>query len=343
MIRKTILTAFTALCVLSISHAAGAREDLRIIGSRTVAPFAELVAAEFMKKQGFAKPEIAESNSTQAFKHFCRGTGSLYPDIAMASRSIKNAEAEDCKANGVDQVTEIKIGYDGVVIAYRSDSGFGELSLTGRQMWLAMAKTVPVNGVMAPNPYKKWNEIDPSLPSSPILLYLAAKGNAGRDLFGDLVLKPVCNDEPAMAAMADDVREEACLAAREDGAVLDFEASRDALIAMLESSDQPLVLTNLQTVSTTPEAKGVPLVKIDGVAANASTIASGEYRASRTHYLYVKNQNVGQVPGVMEFVAEFVSDAAQGPNGYLLADGWIPLKEDERQEMLARTKSLMMN
>lgn len=325
---------------LSLATPAMARDDLSIIGSRTVAPFAELVAAEFMK-QGFAKPEIADSNSTQAFKHFCRGTGNLYPDVAMASRPIKNAESEDCKAHGVEQVTEIKIGYDGVVIAYRGDSGFGELSLTGRQMWLAMAKSVPINGAMAPNPYKNWNEIDPSLPASPILLYLAAKGNAGRDLFGDLVLKPVCNDEPAMATMAEDAREEACLAAREDGAVLDFEASRDALIAMTESSDQPLVLTNLQTVTTTPEAKSAPLVKIDGVAPNGTTIASGEYKVSRTHYLYVKNQNVGHVPGVMEFVAEFVSDAAQGPNGYLLADGWIPLKEDERREMAARAKSLV--
>jgi phosphate transport system substrate-binding protein len=339
MIRKTAI-AIATLCALSAAQNANAREDLKIIGSRTVAPFAELVAAEFMKLD-FVKPEIADTNSTQAFKHFCRGTGSLYPDIAMASRPIKAAETADCESNGVDQVTEIKIGYDGVVVAHRSDSGFGGLSLTGRQLWLAIAKTVPVNGAMAANPYKNWNEIDPSLPASPIILYLAAKGNAGRDLFGDLVLKPVCKDEPAMASMAEEARDEACLAAREDGAVLEFEASQDALVAMLESADQPFVLTNLQTVTTTPEAKDVALVKIDGVAPTPLTIASGEYRASRTHYLYVKNQNVGQVPGVMEFVAEFVSEAAQGANGYLLADGWIPLKDDERQEMQARTKSLV--
>jgi phosphate transport system substrate-binding protein len=338
MHRNGKLLAAAVIALSTLSTQAVAREDLSIIGSRTVAPYAEIVAAQFVT-QGFGKPEIAESNSTQGFKHFCRGVGSLYPDIAMASRPIKSAETEDCKAHGVEGITEIKIGYDGVVIAYRGDSGFGELSMTGRQMWLAMAKTVPVNGAMAPNPYKNWNEIDPSLPASPILLYLAAKGNAGRDLFGDLVLKPVCNDEPAMAAMAEDAREEACLAAREDGLVIDFEASRDALLAMTESSDQPLVLTNLQTVSTTPEAKDAPLIKIDGVAPNASTIASGEYKASRTHYLYVKNQNVGQVPGVMDFVAEFVSNEAQGPNGYLVKDGWIPLKDDERQEMLSRIKS----
>jgi len=340
MMRKTVLTAITILSALSASQSAVAREDLSIIGSRTVAPYAEVVAAQFVT-QGFGKPEIAESNSTQGFKHFCRGVGSLYPDIAMASRPIKGAETDDCKAHGVEGITEIKIGYDGVLLAYRGDSGFGEFSLTGKQIWLAMTKTVPVNGAMVANPYKNWNDIDPSLPASPILLFLPEKGVAMRDLFGDLVLKSVCADEPAMAAMADDVREEACLAPREDGVIVDFAVSRDALTAMAESSDQPLAITNIQLISTTPEAKGVQLVKLDGVAPETSTIASGEYKASRSHYLYVKNQHIGQVPGVMDFVAEFLSDDAQGPTGYLLKDGWIPLKDDERQEMAARAKSLV--
>jgi phosphate transport system substrate-binding protein len=335
MIRRTILTAFTALCALSIAGDANAREELSIIGSRTIAPYAELVTTEFMK-QDFGKPDIAESNTTQAFKHFCRGVGGLYPDIAMASRPIKDAETKDCAAHGVEGMTEIKIGYDGVLLAYRGDSGFGELSLTGKQIWMAMAKTVPVNGVMVANPYKNWSDIDPSLPKSPILLYLPEKGVAMRDLFGDLVLKPVCGDEPAMASMTDEAREEACLAPREDGAILDFAVSRDALLAVTESQDQPVVLTNMQLMNTTAEAKGMQLVKLDGVAPATATIASGEYKASRSHYLYVKNQHVGQVPGVLEFVTEFLSDEAQGSDGYLVKMGWIPLKDEERNEMMAR-------
>lgn len=340
MHRKLTLAAAAAIC-FAASAPALASDDLNIIGSRTVAPYAKLVAAEFVKNQGFGEPEINESNSTQAFKHFCRGVGNLYPDIAMASRRIKDAEAEDCKANGVEAYTQVKIGYDGVLLAFRSDSGFGELSLTGRQIWLAMAKNVPVNGAMAANPYKNWSDIDPSLPASPIMLYLPEKGVAMRDVFGDLVLKPVCADEPALASLANEAREEACLAPREDGAILDFAVSRDALTAMTESSDQPLTLTNVQLISTTPGAKDSKLVRLDGVMPDASTIADGSYKASRSHFLYVKNQHVGEVPGVMEFVAEFLSDAAQGPDGYLVKDGWMPLKDEERQEMLALTKSFV--
>jgi phosphate transport system substrate-binding protein len=224
-------------------------------------------------------------------------------------------------------------------MGYRSDSGFGELSLTKKQIWLAMAKNVPVNGAMAPNPYKTWSDIDPSLPATPILLYLPEKGVAMRDLLGELVLSPVCAAEPALAAMADDARDEACLAAREDGVILDFANSRDGLMAMTESKDQPVVLTNWQLISTTPQANA-QLAKLDGVAPSASTIASGEYKASRAHYLYVKNQHVGQVPGIMEFVSAFLSDAAQGPNGYLTAKGWLPLKDDERKELASRAASL---
>jgi phosphate transport system substrate-binding protein len=340
MHRKLTLAAAAAIC-FAASAPALASDDLNIIGSRTVAPYAKLVAAEFVKNQGFGEPEINESNTTQAFKHFCRGVGNLYPDIAMASRRIKDAEAEDCKANGVEAYTQVKIGYDGVLLAFRSDSGFGELSLTGRQIWLAMAKNVPVNGAMAANPYKNWSDIDPSLPASPIMLYLPEKGVAMRDVFGDLVLKPVCADEPALASLANEAREEACLAPREDGAILDFAVSRDALTAMTESSDQPLTLTNVQLISTTPGAKDSKLVRLDGVMPDASTIADGSYKASRSHFLYVKNQHVGEVPGVMEFVAEFLSDAAQGPDGYLVKDGWMPLKDEERQEMLALTKSFV--
>ena len=334
---KWIAAAAISLSVLSTP--AVAKDSLNIIGSRTIAPYAEIVGTEFMK-EGFGKPEIVESNTSQAFKHFCRGVGALYPDLAMASRRIKDAETADCKEHGVKTFTEVKIGYDGLLVAYRSDSGFGELSLTGKQIWLAIAKNVPVDGAMAPNPYKKWSDIDPSLPASPILLYLPEKGVAMRDLLGELVLNPVCAKEPAMAAMADDARDEACLAAREDGAILDFANSRDGLMALTESSDQPLVLTNYQLMSTMPQASSAQLAKLDGVAPNASTIASGEYKASRAHYLYVKNQHIGEVPGVLEFVSAFLSDAAQGPNGYLTAKGWLPLKDAERKELAARAATL---
>jgi len=330
--------AAAAIALSTLSTQALAR-DLSLVGSRTISVYAKVVAEEFVKKQGFGEPKVAEVNTSQGLKHFCRGIGDLYPDVAMASRPIKDAEAADCKSNGVESFTEVRIGYDAVLLTHRGDSGFGDLSLTPRQIWLAIAKTVPANGAMVPNPYKSWSDIDLSLPASPIRLHLPEKGNGARDLFGDLVLLRACDDDPAMAAMADDAREEACLAAREDGTILEFATSRDALVAMTESPDQPIALTNLQAINLSAEAKDAQLVRLDGVVPETSTIASGEYKASRTHYLYVKNQHVGQVPGIVEFVTEFLSDAAQGPDGYLTKMGWIAPKDDERKEMLSRIQS----
>lgn len=332
---KILAAAVIALSTLSTQALA---RDVSLVGSRTISVYAKVVSEAFMK-QGFGEPKIAEVNTSQGLKHFCRGIGDLYPDVAMASRPIKDSEAADCKANGVEAFTEIRIGYDAVLLAHRGDSGFGDLSLTPRQIWLAIAKTVPVNGAMVPNPYKNWSDIDPSLPAAPIRLHLPEKGNGARDLFGDLVLMRACDDDAVMAAMADDAREEVCLAAREDSAIAEFATSRDALVAMTESADQPIALTNLQAINLSPEAKDAQLVKLDGVVPDSSTIASGDYKAARTHFLYVKNQHVGQVPGIVEFVTEFLSDDAQGPEGYLTKMGWIPPKDDERKEMLSRIKS----
>src|SRR5882672_4379414 len=143
MHQNTKWLAAAAISLSFLSTPAIARDNLNIIGSRTVAPYAEMVAAETMK-EGFGKPEIVESNTSQAFKHFCRGIGALYPDLALASRPIKDAETADCKSHGVTDVMEVKIGYDGLLIGYRGDSGFGEMSLTGKQIWLAITKNVPV-------------------------------------------------------------------------------------------------------------------------------------------------------------------------------------------------------
>lgn len=332
------LMAAAAIALSTLSTQADAR-DMSLVGSRTISAFAKVVSEEFMKKEGFGQPEIAEVNTSQGFKHFCRGTGTIYPDMAMASRPMKDAEVADCKTNGVDGITEVKIGHDAVLFTHKADSGFGDLSLTGRQIWLAIGKDVPVNGAMVPNPYKNWSDIDPSLPAAPIRLHLSEKGNGGRDLLDDRVLMKACEDDPVMAAMADDAREEACLAAREDGVILEFTNSREALVAMVESPEQPLALTNLQAINLSPEAKTVQLVRLNGVLPDTSTVASGDYKASRTHYLYVKNQHVGEVPGIVEFVSEFLSDAAQGPDGYLTQKGWMSLTDDERKEMLSRIKS----
>jgi phosphate transport system substrate-binding protein len=341
MMRKIVLTAITALCALSPADSALAREELRIVGSPTIATYAEVVGQE-QSKRGFAEPGISTSNTGPGLKHFCKGTGSMFPDIAMAARKMKPEEAEDCKANGVAEVSEFKIGYDGVLFVYRAkDEAFKNFAPTGRQMWLAMAKSVPVNGAIVANPYMNWNEIDPALPAKPILIYAPDKTAAMRDVFGSVVVKPFCAGEPAIAALPDEQRAEVCSALRNDGHILEFAQAQDIPFAMQETGDQPVGFSNVQIVATSPVGKDLQVAMLDGVAPNAVTISSGEYALSRAHYLYVKNAHVGEVPGIMEFVSAFLSDDAQGPSGYLLSKGWIPLKDDERQEMAARAKSLV--
>jgi len=339
-LKTSLAAAATILAVTLVCDSVAARESLRIVGSNTITSYAEVVAAA-MVEQNFAKPEISPASTGPGIKHFCRGVGDLYPDISMAGRPMKDEEVADCTANGVTEVTEIKIGYDAILLSYRNDKdSFSNVSLTGRHIWLAMAKSVPVNGVMAANPYKNWNEIDPSLPAVPILLYMPDRDSAMREVIGKLVLEPVCAEEPAIAALPEDAREGACLTMREDSNIVEFSDSRDELTAMAEASEQPLALTNMQLMTTTPEAKSFKAAKIDGVEPTFATIASGEYKVTRTHFLYVKNGHIGKVPGVVEFVVNFLSDEAQGPNGYLTKMGLIPLKDDERKEMLTRISGL---
>lgn len=335
-----LVAAGAVLATAIVSDGASARENLRIVGSNTIASYAEVVA-EVMVEQRFAKPEISPASTGPGIKHFCRGVGDLYPDVSMAGRPMKDEEKADCTANGVADVTEIKIGYDAVLLSHRNDSdGFSDISLTGRQIWLAMAKSVPVNGVMAANPYKNWNEIDPALPAMPILLYMPDRESAMREVIGKLVLEPVCAEEPAIATLPEDAREDACLSVREDSSVVEFSDSRDELTAMAEATEQPLAVTNMQLMTTTPEAKNFKAAKLDGVEPTLAAIAAGDYKVTRTHFLYVKNGQIGKVPGVAEFVANFLSDEAQGPDGYLTKMGLIPLKDEERKEMLARIASL---
>jgi phosphate transport system substrate-binding protein len=341
MIRKTILTAFTALCVLLPAGNASAREDLRIVGSPTIAVYAEIVGDELVKS-GFAKPGISTSNTGPGLKHFCKGTGTLFPDIAMAARKMKPEEVEDCKANGVAELSEFKIGYDGVLFVHRTkDEAFTDFAPTGRQMWLAMAKSVPVNGAVVPNPYQNWNDIDPSLPAVRIMIYAPDKTAAMRDVFGNVVAKPFCAEQAAIAALPEEQRTEVCSVLRDDGHVLEFAQAQDIPFAMQETGDQVLGFSNVQIVATSPAAEDLDPVILDGVAPTVTTISSGEYPLSRAHYLYIKNAHLGEVPGIMQFVSAFLSDEAQGPNGYLLSKGWIPLKDDERKEMMARAAGLL--
>jgi phosphate transport system substrate-binding protein len=203
-----------------------------------------------------------------------------------------------------------------VLFVHRTkDEAFKNFAPTARQIWLAMAKSVPVNGAVVANPYQNWNDIDPSLPAARIIIYAPDKTAAMRDVFANLVVKPFCAEDAAIAALPEEQRTEVCSMLRDDGHLLEFAQAQDIPFAMQETGDQAIGFSNVQIVATSPAARDLLPITLDGVAPTTATISSGEYVLSRVHYLYVKNAHLGEVPGIMEFVSAFLSDEAQGNDG----------------------------
>src|SRR5262245_15064473 len=212
--------AILAAAILAVGAAPSlARDEIRIVGSSTVYPFATTVAENFSRNSGFKPPVVEATGTGGGLKLFCSGIGIDSPDIANASRRIKDSEIETCGRNGVGDVAEVKIGYDGIVLA-QSKAG-ATFSLSVRNVWLALAKQVPVDGALAPNPYRQWNEIDPALPAERIEVLGPPPTSGTRDAFVELVMDKGCELFPEVAALEGDARKAACQTVREDGAYVE--------------------------------------------------------------------------------------------------------------------------
>jgi phosphate transport system substrate-binding protein len=325
-----------ALATVAFAGDALARDQIRVVGSSTVFPFASTVVERFGQKTEFPTPVIESTGSGGGIKLFCAGLGEGHPDITNASRKIKDSELEACAGNGVEEVTEVKIGYDGIVLANSRESE--PLDVTIEQLWQALAKEVPVDGQVTANPYRNWSDIDGSLPDRKIEVYGPPPTSGTRDAFVELVMEAGCEGFEAVGQLDEERRSEVCATMREDGAFIEA-GENDNLI--------------VQRLSGNPDAFGVfgfsfldqNLDTIQGAAVNGAepsfeNIASGEYPVSRSLYFYVKNGHVGAVPGIQEYVAEFVSEDAIGPDGYLLDKGLIPLDEAELGEVRKTALSL---
>jgi len=229
-----ILAATAALAVLALAGTAQARDQIRIVGSSTVFPFSTAVAEQFGKTGKFKTPVVESTGTGGGFKLFCAGAGEDSPDISNASRAIKDSEVETCKKNGVTEITEIKIGYDGIVIA-NSKSG-PQFNLTVEQVWKALAKQVPVDGKLVDNPNKTWAQIDSSFPNEKIEVYGPPPTSGTRDAFVELVMDKGCETFPAIAALDADAKKAACQQMREDGAYIDAGENDNLIVQKLEAN-----------------------------------------------------------------------------------------------------------
>lgn len=317
---KTALTSIAlAGSLAAVSAPSMARDTINIVGSSTVYPFATVVAERFGTNSDFPTPKLESTGSGGGLKIFCQGIGTSHPDITNASRRIKSSELELCKSNGVEDITEFRIGSDGIVLASSKDAEHMDLTL--EQLFLALGEKVPVDGKWVKNPHQKWSDIDSSLPNKKIRVMGPPPTSGTRDSFNELALAGGCDRLPETADLSEDEHAAICESIREDGAFIEA-GENDNLIVQKLMGDKDMF--GVFGYSFLEENKGrLQAAELDGVAPTPELIAQDEYPVARSMFFYVKKDHIGVVPGIKEYTAEFISPGAMGPNGYLKDVGLI--------------------
>ena len=319
---KVLLTAMM-LIATSFSTVSYSRDQLMIVGSSTVFPYTQAVAEQYTQMTGSPAPVVESTGTGGGFKVFCGGLGLNFADITGASRAIKSSEAELCSQNGVTDVREVLIGYDGLSIA-SAINGI-EIELTKTNIFRALAAEVVVDGNVVANPYKTWNEIDSSLPELPIIVFGPPPTSGTRDAFVELVMHEGCASFPEIVALEDDRKREVCDRMRQDGPFIEAGENDNLIVQRLLADTNALGIFGYSFLyENTDTLKGI---SVDGVFPTPETIADASYSVSRPLYIYIKNAHLNVIPGMNEFVAEYLSDAAIGPDGYLLERGLIPITD----------------
>ena len=326
--KKQLLVLAVSASIVTGVQAQSGRDTINIVGSSTVFPFATVVAETFGKKTSFKTPKIESTGSGGGMKLFCNGVGLDTPDITNASRAMKSSEFAKCQKNGVTDITEVLIGFDGIAVA---NSNKGEqFSLTRKDLFLALAKEVPSadGSSLVENTYKTWNEVNSALPNVAIEVLGPPPTSGTRDAFVELVLEEACEEFPVIEALDKGAKKAVCATVREDGAYVEAGENDNLIVQKLERNPAALGIFGYSFLEQNDDK--VQGSVIEGVEAEFETIADGSYPISRPLYFYVKNQHVGSVPGIQEFLKEFTSEMAMGDDGYLLDKGLIPLSEDKR-------------
>ncbi len=336
-----LLILGTALSILSTSSFAAGREHIEIVGSSTVYPFATVVAETFGKKTKFKTPKIEATGSGGGLKLFCSGNGINTPDITNSSRRIKKSEVELCAKNGVKNITEVQVGFDGIAIANAKKGETFNLSL--KDIFLALAKEVPGDkeGELIENPYTTWKEVNATLPDIKIEVLGPPPTSGTRDAFAELALEGGCKQIPWIKALKKTDKSKyksLCHTVREDGAYIEAGENDNLIVQKLSKNEDALGVFGFSFLDQ--NADKVKGAVIDGVDISFENIADGQYPVSRPLFFYVKGDHVGKVPGIAEFLAEFTSEDAWGDDGYLTEKGLIPLSEEKREEIATATREL---
>ncbi|MBR9765026.1 MAG: phosphonate ABC transporter substrate-binding protein [Rhodobacteraceae bacterium] len=337
------LTA-SALAVAAVSAtAATARDNLQIAGSSTVLPYASIVAEAFGENFEFPTPVVESGGSSAGLKRFCEGVGENTIDIANASRAIKSSEVETCAANGVTDIIQVRIGYDGIVFASQLD-GPAFTAFEPADLYNALAPKVVVDGELVDNPYTMWSEFNADLPEAEILAFIPGTKHGTREVFEEKVLAAGCEATGALEAMvasgmSEDDAEDACISVRTDGKSVDIDGDYTETLASIESNPNAIGVFGLAFYENNTDK--LKVATMSGVEPKTETIASGEYPVSRPLYFYIKKAHIGVIPGLKEYASFFVSDEIAGPSGPLSNYGLVADPELADTQAMIETEETM--
>ncbi|WP_221793650.1 PstS family phosphate ABC transporter substrate-binding protein [Oceanobacter mangrovi] len=338
--KHTLAAGALLLASVLSSTAMAERNYISIVGSSTVYPFSTVVAERFGKSTGFRTPKVESTGSGGGLKLFCSGVGDATPDITNASRQIKKSEVELCAKNGVKDIVEVTIGFDGIVFAHSAAVENVQLSL--KDIFLALAKVVPgKDGALIENPYQTWKQVNPALPNTPIKVLGPPPTSGTRDAFVELAMEGGCSQFESIEALKKtdkDKYKAVCHGLREDGGYVEAGENDNLIVQKLAASPDYFGIFGYSFLEENQDK--VQGAIIDGVKPTFDNISDGKYPISRSLFFYVKKAHVGVIPGIEEYLAEFVSKRAIGEDGYLADKGMIPMAESRRKQVEADTKAL---
>lgn len=370
--KKLLINLAVVACTIN-TVTASARDSISIVGSSTVYPFATVVAERFGKSTDFKAPKVESTGSGGGLKLFCKGVGVATADITNASRRIKSSEFEQCQQNGVTDIIEVLIGYDGIVLA--NAKGAAPMQLSRKDIYLALAKLVPgPDGKLIENPNITWNDVNPTLPAKKIEVLGPPPTSGTRDAFAELALEGGARSIDDIAALrkmgADQADEIQALveklgiqaawstsvknkgasakgkdvvkiigrSVREDGAYIEAGENDNLIVNKLVANPNALGIFGFSFLDQNSDKVQGSI--IDGNEPSFDAIASGAYKVSRPLYFYVKKAHIGTVPGIQEYLNTFLSEDTIGPDGYLVDKGLIPLGEEQYEEMATGARAL---
>jgi phosphate transport system substrate-binding protein len=339
--KKAIIITTAILFLVSAGYVAAqsARDYISIVGSSTVYPFATVVAEQFGKTTSFKTPKIESTGSGGGLKLFCSGVGVEHPDITNASRRIKKSEYDKCMANGIKEIIEVKIGYDGIVVANSKKTA--PMKLTRKELYLALAKDVPdPSGAekLVPNPYQTWKDVNSALPASKIEVLGPPPTSGTRDAFLELVMEEGAGSFGFVKSMDKKAFKAAAHTIREDGPYIEAGENDNLIVQKLNANPDALGIFGFSFLDQNTDV--IQGSFIDGVQPTFDAIADGSYPVSRPLFFYVKKAHVDVIPGMKEYLAEFTAEKTWGPDGYLADRGMIPMPDAERNQFASDVKNM---